>query len=77
MVFRFLFRFLLNDRVIERLSESYPIRRAAKWVVYFAHKAKAIKPDDLLAEEKVKNLGSKLEEKLRNIAQDLERKSRR
>ncbi|CAB0006551.1 unnamed protein product [Nesidiocoris tenuis] len=67
MVFRFLFRFLLNDRVIERLSESYPIRRAAKWVVYFAHKAK----------EKVKNLGSKLEEKLRNIAQDLERKSRR
>lgn len=35
MVLRFLFHYLANnERVVSRLAESYPVRRAAQLVVY-------------------------------------------
>lgn len=46
MVFRFLIRFLLSDKVVDKLAESYPIRKAARWAVYVIHRAKAIKGDN-------------------------------
>lgn len=47
MVFRFLIRFLTNnEQVVQRLSESYPIRRAAQLAVRFFNHGK------YLAEEK-------------------------
>lgn len=67
----------MNERVIEKLAESYPFRRAAKWAVYFIHKARAIKPEELIPEEKVKNLSAKLEERLKKVAEDLEKRSKK
>lgn len=43
MVFRYLFNYFVNNpQLVEKLSESYPIRRAAQLTVYAYHKGKAI-----------------------------------
>lgn len=43
MVLRFLFRYLMNnERVIQRLSESYPIRKTAQLLVLFFNHGKSI-----------------------------------
>jgi len=39
---RLLMQLLNNEEVIRRLSESYPIRRAAQLTAYFIHKGKEI-----------------------------------
>lgn len=49
MVFRFLIRFLLSDKVVDKLADSYPIRQAARWAIYFVHKAKVIKGDNRIS----------------------------
>ncbi|XP_071050770.1 protein NCBP2AS2 homolog [Onthophagus taurus] len=47
MVLRFLIRYLANnEELVRRLSESYPMRRAARLVVYIINRGK------LLAEER-------------------------
>lgn len=43
MVFRHIFNSLVNNhQLIEKLSESYPVRRAAQLTVYVYHKGKAV-----------------------------------
>lgn len=43
MVFRHLFNYFVNNpQLIEKLSESYPVRRAAQLTVYAYQKGKAI-----------------------------------
>lgn len=61
MVLRFLFRYFQNnERLVQRLSETYPIRKAARLFVVFFNHGKSI------AEEK--QLHEKLTpEQLRNL----------
>lgn len=81
MVWKLIYRFLLNDKVIDRLADSYPIRRAAQWVVYFFNKTKAINPQENLFnpknQETFKNLSEKLEQKLKKVKEDLEKQSKK
>lgn len=43
MVFRFISRYILhNEQLVDKLAESYPIRKAAQWVVQFFTRNKAI-----------------------------------
>lgn len=43
MVFRFLLRYLLNnERLVQKLSESYPIRKTAQVFVLFFNHGKSI-----------------------------------
>lgn len=47
MVLRFILRLLSNnDHLVQRLSESYPIRRAAQWVVLFFYRGKGFIEDN-------------------------------
>lgn len=49
MVFRFLLRYLSNnEQLVQRLSESYPIRRAAQLAVLFFNHGKSIAQDTQL-----------------------------
>jgi len=53
MVFRFLFRYLANnEKLIERLANSYPIKRAAQLSVYLFHRSK-VAVEDAKAQEKL------------------------
>lgn len=46
MVFRFLLRFLSNnEHLVQKLSESYPFRRAAQWVVIIFYRGKGLVED--------------------------------
>lgn len=52
MVFRFLLRYLLhNERLVQRLSESYPVRRAAQLVVLFFNHGKSLAEDTQLRQK--------------------------
>jgi mediator of RNA polymerase II transcription subunit 9 len=43
MVFRYFFNYFANNpQVIEKLSDSYPVRRAARLTVYLYHKGKTL-----------------------------------
>lgn len=78
MVLRLLFRLLMNEKVVDKLANSTPIRRAAKWVVYLFHRTKAIKEDEVIKEhlnsESVRKATKSLEETLRRIKGELENK---
>jgi len=51
MVFRILFRYLANnEQLVQRLSESYPIRRAAQLLVAAFHQSKSFAEERRLAE---------------------------
>lgn len=51
MVFRFLMRYLANnEQLINRMAESYPMRRAAQLVVSIMYRAKHIAEDKGLHE---------------------------
>jgi hypothetical protein len=80
MVLRFLMRFLLNDKVIDKLADSYAIRRAAKWTLYLFTKVKSIGPaSDLLNEppkKSLRNLSSAIEGRLKRLKEDLEKKAK-
>lgn len=68
-----------NHQLIDKLADSYPIRRAAQWVVYFTNKSKQLTQDSMkesLSETSVKNLGDKLEAYLKNVRDQLEKKSK-
>jgi len=43
MPIRALFRYLMNrEHLVEKLAESYPMRRAAQWAAYFFLKGRAM-----------------------------------
>lgn len=46
MIFRFLYRILNDEKVINRLSESYVIRRAAQMTVATFYRSKAFMKDN-------------------------------
>lgn len=85
MVFRFIIRYLANnEQLINRLAESYPIRRAAKLVVYFVNRTKGVVHSEIESGKlrdinlaNMKNLASKLENYLKEIKEDLEKQSKK
>lgn len=81
MIWRIIQRFLMNDKVVDRLAESYPIRRAAQWVVYFFHKSGSDKnisvTKSYLAKKLFSRFSLKIEEKLKNVKEELEKKSKK
>lgn len=61
-----------NEQLVNRLAESYPIRQAARMLVYFFNRTKAISEDVGL-----KKLDeTKLIETLKKIRDELEKKSK-
>lgn len=79
MVWRFITRFLLNERVIDKLADSYPIRRAAQWVVYFINRTKAVEGDKFfnVKNQAIKSLGQRLEASLKKVKENLEEKAKK
>lgn len=70
MVLRFIARFFLNnEQLVNRLAESYPIRRAAQLVLYCFSKSKVLSEQKLLKtgniEETLKKFKNKLENELK------------
>jgi len=60
MVFRFILRYLANnEQLINRMAESYPVRRAAQLTIYLFQRSKAIMEDSGM-----KDKGLKLKDKL-------------
>lgn len=54
MVFRFLLRFFSNHpQLIDRLAESYPMRRAAQLTVYIFHRSKTILEDKAVKDKAI------------------------
>lgn len=52
MIFRFLSRYILhNEQLVNKLAESYPIRKAAQWVVHFFTRSKAITHESSLKQK--------------------------
>jgi len=65
MVLRFLLRYLVNnEKLIDRIAESYPIRRAAQLTIYMFHRSKALM-EDTGAKENAMKLKDKLEKELK------------
>lgn len=56
--------FANNDQLINKLAESYPVRRAAQLTVYLFHRSKAIM-EDTQAKDKALKLKDKLSEELK------------
>lgn len=67
-------RLINNEHLVTKLAESYPMRRAAQFLVYFYNKNKISAID-------FKNLakleGSKWTEKLKKIYEDLESQNKK
>lgn len=80
MVFRFIMNYLVNNhQLIDKLADSYPMRRAAQWVVYLTNKTKGLTQESMkesLSKQNVENLGEKLEAYLKNVRDQLEKKSK-
>ena len=65
MIFRFILNYLANNpQLINKLADSYPMRRVARWVVYAFHKGKAIAEKRDFNESNIENSLKKLKEKL-------------
>lgn len=67
MIIKLIERYLLNNQqLIDKVAESYPMRRAAQWVVYLFTKTKSITAERNLNKESVENSLKRLKEKLEN-----------
>lgn len=67
MVLRFIARFLLNnEQLVNRLAESYPIRRAAQLVLYYFSKSKVLTEQKLLKTENIEETLKKFKNKIEN-----------
>lgn len=65
MVLRYILRYLANnENLINRLAESYPVRRAAQLTVYLFHRSKAIM-EDAQTKDKALKFKSKLSDELK------------
>lgn len=72
MVFRYLFNYFVNNpQLIEKLSESYPVRRAAQLTVYAYQKGRAIGEGAL--QDGLKRGVQKVESFTETFKQELER----
>lgn len=71
MPLRTLFRYLANnERLVQRLAESYPVRRAAQFTIYLFYKGKDKLSD--VDPQKVSQLLSFLKRLSRNIKEELQ-----
>lgn len=61
-----------NEQLINRLAESAPVRQAARMLVYFYNRTKAITQDAGF----IKGDNTKLIDSLKKIRDELERKSK-
>jgi len=81
MIFRFLLRYLANnEQLVNRLADSYPIRRAARFVVYFITRTKSVVDSEISSGKlkdinltNMRNLAARLENQLKQIKEDLEK----
>lgn len=85
MVFRFIFRYLANnERLVQRLSESYPIRRSAQLLVaLFLRSKHAIKESgvtDNLSNNRLRSFAQRVKdnfkEELENAKRELKHKQK-
>lgn len=85
MVFRFIIRYLANnEQLINKLADSYPIRRAARFVVFFINRTNSVVKSEIESGKfkdinltKMKNLASRLDNYLKQIKDDLERQAKK
>lgn len=85
MVFRFIIRYLANnEQLVNRLADSYPVRKAAKFVVYFFTRTKSLVESELATGKykdinlsNMRNLAEKLETSLKQIKENLEKQARK
>lgn len=85
MVFRFIIRYLANnEQLVNRLADSYPVRKAAKFVVYFFTRTKSLVESELATGKykdinlsNMRNLAEKLETSLKQIKENLEKQTRK
>lgn len=82
MVIRILMRYLANnEQLVQRLSESYPVRRAAQLMVAAFHRTKSIAEDQRLHEltpERFRNMVNSfkqnLNKEIENAKQELKKR---
>lgn len=80
MVLRFLFQKLLNnEQLVQRLSESYPIRRAAQLTLLLFYRGKSIaERQDVIKPHRFraffKNLNSNFKEEIEAAKREIKRK---
>lgn len=76
MVIRLLLRYLANnERLVQRLSESYPIQKAARLAVYLFNRGKGIaeeqdlkgKLESVRIREFIKKFSSNVKEEIRKV----------
>lgn len=85
MVLRFILRYLANnEQLVNKLADSYPIRRAAKFVVYFFNRSKSIVDSEISSGKlkdinlsNMRNLAERLENQLKQIKEDLEKQAKK
>jgi len=85
MVFRFILRYFANnEHLVNKLADSYIIRRAARFVVHFFHRSKSIVDSEVTSGKlkdvnlpNMRNLASRLENQLKQIKEDLEKQVRK
>lgn len=85
MVFRFIIRYLANnEQLVNRLADSYPVRKAARFVVYFFTRTKSLVESELATGKykdidlsNMRNLAEKLENQLKQIKDNLEKQARK
>lgn len=85
MVFRFIIRYLANnEQLVNRLADSYPVRKAARFVVYFFTRTKSLVESELATGKykdinlsNMRNLAEKLETHLKQIKENLEKQARK
>lgn len=85
MVFRFIIRYLANnEQLVNRLADSYPVRKAARFVVYLFTRTKSLVESELATGKykdinlsNMRNLAEKLENQLKQIKDNLEKQARK
>lgn len=85
MVFRFIIRYLANnEQLVNRLADSYPVKKAARFVVYFFTRTKSLVESELATGKykdinlsNMRNLAEKLENQLKQIKDNLEKQARK
>jgi mediator of RNA polymerase II transcription subunit 9 len=72
MVLRFFFRYLANnERVVSRLAESYPIRRAAQLVVYLFTRGQQAASNPQLGAERLKSFIARFQAELQDARKEM------
>jgi NhaP-type Na+/H+ and K+/H+ antiporter len=75
MVIRSLLRYLLNnEQLIQKIADSYPVRRAAQLTAYFIHKGKEI-GDEKIEKLKESDIIGRIQDEATTSASKLQQKA--